>query len=128
MTIPGDEQQVKKPAPKAHTLTNRLAKTPKQAALIALAAAGITLILPIRGLIINNWDVCGDAVYFSWQISLWYKIYIIGSLMPVALIAAGLGVLLARRAHKYLAIVLGVILLAALVVLNLFVIIGAAGC
>lgn len=128
MTIPGDEQQVKKPAPKAHTLTNRLAKTPKQAALIALAAAGITLILPIRGFIINNWDVCGDAVYFSWQISLWYKIYIIGSLMPVALIAAGLGALLARRVHKYLAIILGSFLLVVLALLNLFMMIGAADC
>ena len=128
MTISGDEQQGTKPAQKKRVPSKRLANTPTQMLIVALVAAAVTLILPINGLIRDNWDVCGDVQYHYLRIPLAVKIYYIAKLMPIALIAAVLCGVLARYVHKIIAIVVGVICLPVLVVLNIIALIFPGGC
>ena len=107
-----DANQSAPPGSKKHRPTERWAKTPKKAVIVALVAALSTLVCPVVFFIRDSREICDG-----------YKVdtlLFLAKLTPIALIAAGLGALLARRVHKILAIVLGSFLLVVLALLNLF--------
>ena len=113
MNTPDDNQSVAKPTSGKRPRGASQAKTPQEAVIAALVAAFSTLVCPVVFFIRDSREICDG-----------YKVdtlLFLTKLTPIALIAAGLGALLASRVHKNLAIVLGSLLLVVLALLNLFV-------
>ena len=106
----------KKRRPKRYIANNR-----KQALGAAAVAAFVTLLCPVIS--VADGEICE-----GFPLSFPYILWRIAMFLPVALIAAGLAAVVSRRVPEIAAwIILGVCL-AALALLNLFIVIGPAGC